>query len=69
MWPFGDEGPVETAQRDHIGDGAERDEMQKRAQIGLSADITPETASPQFARDRDHCQKRQTNGSKMPEAG
>src|SRR5262249_20117404 len=46
---FGDEGTVETVQRHHVRDRAQRDKMQKRAQIGLIAGFSPETASAQFS--------------------
>ncbi len=33
--PLGDEGAVEADQRHHVGDGAERDIVEKRQQVGL----------------------------------
>ena len=32
---FGDEGAIEPDQRHHVGDGAERDIVEEREQIGL----------------------------------
>ena len=34
---LGDEGAVEADQRHHVGDRAERDQMQQRQQVGLAA--------------------------------
>ena len=47
--PLGDEGAVEPLQRHHVGDGAERHEIERGEQIRLRPRRRPETA-PRAAR-------------------
>ena len=44
---LGDEGAVEALERHHVGDGAERDQMQRGQQIGLRPRSRPEIARAQ----------------------
>ena len=67
--PLGDEGAVEAGQRHDVGDGAERDQMQQREQIGLGARTGPEIAPAQLARDRDQRDKHQPDRRQLAEAG
>ena len=64
-----DEGAVEPLERHDIGDGAERDQMQERQQIGLAPQAGPEAAPAQFARERDQRQEDQTDRGEMAEPG
>ena len=41
---LGDEGAVETLERHHVGDGAERDDVEPAEQIGLRPRLGPEAA-------------------------
>ena len=66
---LGDEGAVEAFQRHHVGDGAERDQMQQRQQVGLAAQAGPEVAPAQFARQRHQRDEHQTDGGEMAETG
>ena len=63
---LGDEGAVEAFERHHVGDGAERDQMQQRQEIGLGPRAGPVTAVAQFARQRHERDKNQADGGKMP---
>ena len=44
---LGDESAVQALERHHVGDRAERDQMQRREQIGLRPRIVPEIARAQ----------------------
>ena len=51
---LGDEGAVEPFQRHHVGDGAERHQVEEVEQVRLRTQHVPEAALAQFAIDRDH---------------
>ena len=66
---LGDEGAVEALERHHVGDGAERDEIEQRQQIGLGPRAGPEAARAQLAVDRDQREEHQPDGGEMAKPG
>ena len=62
-----DKGAVETDQRHDVGDGAERDEIEIRQEIGLAAPAVPETAAAQFAVHRNKRDEDEPDGGEMIE--
>ena len=66
---LGDEGAVEPLQRHHVGDGAERHDIEQAKQIRLRPRIGPEAARAQHAVHRDHGQEDQADGREMAELG
>ncbi len=66
---FRDESAVKALERHHIGNGAERDQMQQRQQIGLRPRRRPEIAGAQRARERDQRDKYKTDRRQMAKAG
>ncbi len=67
--PLGDKGAVEAFERHHVGDGAERDQMQHRQQIGFGSRAGPESALAQRAGDGDQGDKNKANGRQMAKSG
>src|ERR1700736_3386008 len=66
---LGDEGTVETGQRRHVGNGAERHMMQHSEQIRLGPLDGPESSLAQLAVDGDQRDEHEANGGEMTEAG
>ena len=66
---LGDEGAVQARERHHIGDGAERDIVEKGQQIRLAALAVPEAAAAQFAVHRDDRHEHEADGRQMTEPG
>ena len=66
---LGDEGAVETLERHHVGDGAERHDVEQAEQIGLRPRVGPEAARAQHAVDRDHRQEHEPDRGEMAEPG
>ena len=66
---LGDEGAVEAVERHHVGDGAERDQIEQRQQIGLGPRRGPEAALAQLAVDRDQREEHEPDGGEMAEPG
>ena len=64
---LGDEGAVEADERHHVGDGAERDEVDEVEQVGLRPRRIPEAAAAQLAVDRDDGQEHEADGGEMAE--
>ena len=62
---LGDEGAVEALERHHIGDGAERDNVEPAEQVGLRPRFGPEAAGAQHAVDRDHGDEHHADGGEM----
>ncbi len=67
--PLGDEGAVEADERHHVGDGAERDEIDEVEQVRLGPRRIPEAAPAQLAIDRDDGQEHEADGGEMAERG
>ena len=65
--PLGHEGAVEPVQRRHIGDGAERHQIEQAEEIGLGALGRPEAAPAQLAVDRHHGHEHQADGGEVAE--
>ncbi len=66
---LGDKGAVETDQRHHVGDGAERYIVEHSEQIGFRPIGGPKSAPAQHAVDRDHRHESEPDGGEMAEAG
>ena len=66
---LGDEGAVEALQRHDVGDGAERDEIERVEQVRLRPQHVPEAAPAQFAVDRDHGHEHEPDRGEMAEPG
>ena len=66
---LGDEGAVEALERHHVGDGAERDQIEEAEQIGLRPRAGPEAARAQLAVDRDHGHEHEPDRGEMAEPG
>ena len=64
---LGDERAVETLERHHIGDRAERHDVEPAEQIGLRPRLGPEAARAQHAVDRDHGDEHQADRREMAE--
>ena len=63
---FRDEGAVEPLQRHHVGDRAERHEIEQgRADPARGAASCPEAALAQFAVDRNHRHEHEADGGEM----
>ena len=67
--PLGDEGTVEALQGHHVGNGAQRDEIEQRHQVGLGAVAGPEAAGTQLAVHRHDREERQAHRGEMAEPG
>ena len=67
--PLGDEGAVETRQRHHVGDRAERDEIERAEQIGLGPRHAPEAARAQLAVDGHDRHEHEADSGEMAEPG
>ena len=66
---LGDEGAVQPSQRHHIGDGAERHDVEPAEQVRLRPRLRPESAGAQHAVDRDHGHEHQADRGEMAQAG
>ena len=66
---LGDKGAVEPDERHHIGDGAERNVVQKQQQIGLGPFRGPKAARAQDAVHSHDGHEDEPDRSKMTEAG
>ena len=66
--PLGDEGAVEADERHHVGDGAERDEIDEVEQVGLGPRRVPEPAAAQLAVDRDDVRNTRPTAARWPSA-
>ena len=64
---LGDEGAVEADEGHHVGDGAERDEIDEVEQVRLGPRCIPEAAAAQLAVHRDDGQEHQADGGEMAE--
>ena len=64
---FGDEGAIESLQRHDVGNGAERDQIEPRQQIGLRTLSGPVSTLTQFAIDRDDGDEDQPNRGEVAE--
>jgi hypothetical protein len=67
--PLGDEGAVERFEWHHVGNGAQRDEIDEIEEIGLRPRGAPEAAPAQFAVDGDDREENQSDGGQMTEFG
>ena len=61
-----DEGAIEARERNHVGDRAERDEIEQAEEIGLRPRRAPEAAPAQFAVDRDDNQETSPTAARCP---
>ena len=66
---LGDERAVQSDERHHVGDGAERDVVEKREQIGLRPRRAPKAARAQHPVDRNHRHEGQPDRGEMTEPG
>ena len=66
---LGDEGAVEPLERHHVGDGAERDQVEQIEQVRLRPRRAPEAAPAQFAVHRHHGHEHQPDRGEMAELG
>ena len=64
---LGDEGAVEPLERHHVGDGAERDEIEQIEQVRLRPRRRPEPAPAQLAVHRHHGHEHQPDRGEMAE--
>ena len=67
--PLGDEGAVETLERHHVGDGAERHEVEEARAGRARGARRPESARAQLAVDRDDGHEHEADGGEMAELG
>ena len=65
--PLGHEGAVEPFERHHIGDGAERHQIEKAEEIRFRPLRGPEAARAQLAVDRDHGHEHEADGGEVAE--
>ena len=66
---LGDKRAIETDQRHHVGDGAERHVVEKREEIGLGPRLGPKTAGTQLAIDSHHGHEHEPDSGEIAEAG
>ena len=66
---LGHQRAIEARQRRDVGDGAERDMMQRAEQIRLRPLVGPEAALPQLAIDRHQRHEHQPDSRKLAETG
>ena len=64
---LGHEGAVEAFERHHIGDGAERHQVEKAEEIRFRSLRGPEAARAQLAIDRDHGHEDEADGGEVAE--
>ena len=67
--PLATKARLRPVQRHHVGDGAERHDIERAEQIGLGPRVGPEAARAQHAIDRDDGDEHQTDGGEMAEPG
>ena len=67
--PLGDEGAVEADERHHVGDGAERDQIEQRRADRAPAASRPESPPAQFAVDRNDGHEHQPDGGEVAKPG
>src|SRR5260370_1436817 len=65
--PLGHEGAIEPLERDHVRNGAERNEVKERHQVRLRPRLSPEAAPAQLAADRYHGEKNEPDRRQMAE--